>query len=165
MVACSTDLVRPLQSTGRRSCCTFDGQCTSPCRLSGVGEHWHQRWRRPDKQVRGRSDIGIPRRQSWNRHAVVLVASEAVVVSVWCDHAAVHWLSSVATSCAATKLYVATNGLCEKLQSISYSWISGSVCYVWQYIGVLIGLTTELTRRGLNYGSYKYTFIRNKCRN
>ena len=40
---CSTDVVRPLQSTGRRSCFTCDGQRTSPCRLSGVGEHWHQR--------------------------------------------------------------------------------------------------------------------------
>jgi len=95
VVACSTDVVRrpvlcsgrtvrPLQSTGRRSCCTCDGQRTSPCRLSGVGEHWRQRRagsRRLDKQVRGRSDIGIPRRQSWNRHAVVLVASGVVAVT------------------------------------------------------------------------------------
>ena len=43
VVACSTDVVRPLQSTGRRSCCTCDGQRTSPCWLSRVGEHWHQR--------------------------------------------------------------------------------------------------------------------------
>jgi len=70
VVACSTDVVRPLQSTGRRSC-TCDGQRTSPCRLSGVGEHWNQRRagsRRLDKQVRGRSGTGIPRRQSLNRH-------------------------------------------------------------------------------------------------
>ena len=81
VVAYSTDVVRPLQSTGRRSCCTCDGQRTSPCRLSGVGEHWHQRRagsRRLDKQVRGRSDTGIPRRQSWNWQAVVLVTSGAI---------------------------------------------------------------------------------------
>jgi len=39
-----------------------DGQRTSPCRLSGVGEHWHQRRvgsRQPDKQVRGRSNTGV----------------------------------------------------------------------------------------------------------
>ena len=42
-------------------------------------------WPKLDKQVRGRSDTGIPRRQSWNRHAVVLVASgahEAVLSSI-----------------------------------------------------------------------------------
>ena len=52
------------------------------CRLSGVGEHWHQpRWadsRRSDKQVRGRSDsvlpgTGTPGQQCWNQHADVVL--------------------------------------------------------------------------------------------
>ena len=89
---------RQLRSTGRRKCWTCGAWHRSLCLLIEVDERWRRRRADsplPGNQVPDQSSTGKPGRRSWNRHVVVLVASGAVAVSVWCGRAVVHRLSAV----------------------------------------------------------------------
>jgi len=91
---------RQLRSIGRRRRWTCGAWHRSLCLLIEVGERWRRlRANSPllGNQAPDQSSSGKPgrRRRSWNRHVVVLVASGAVAVSVWCGRAVMHRLSAV----------------------------------------------------------------------
>jgi len=98
LAASSIAVDRQLRSISRRRCWTCGAWHRSLCLLIEVGERWRRRPADsppPGNQMPDQSSTGKPGRRSSSRHVVVLLASGAVAVSVWCGRAVVHRLSAV----------------------------------------------------------------------
>ena len=97
----STGVVQPLRNINRRRCCAALEQYTSPCRSSGVGASWSQRWansRLPDTSVHCRTDTGRPGQRPWIGLNVARATSAVAAESAWCDHGAAHQLTGRAAA-------------------------------------------------------------------
>ena len=113
LAASSIAVNRQLRSIGRRRCWTC--LCVRQCLQVAVSaDRSGERWRRrradsppPGNQVPDQSSTGKPRQRSGSRHVVVLVASGAVAVSVWCGRAIVHRLSAALEASAQCAVQIA----------------------------------------------------------